>query len=275
MQAFHNAVKRELLDRFVPRGGRLLDLACGRGGDVHKWLSRGLSSVTGLDVSAKSLQEARGRYARAVAGAVAGERGGAPTHCEFLVADLCEGPWRGRGGGEKYDAVTCMFALHYFWRDERAARAFMETVADNLAPGGHFVGVVPDALQINDRIRRGPVFDNGVVCIRAAWEGQPACFGSAYTCAVRGTVTEGSEVPEYLVYASVLGALAERAGLVPVTSLGDGDGRCFGATADDGGVFWRLEPRYAGPRGGAHAECTGLYRAFAFRKPPPPATSRT
>ena len=37
LKDFHNDIKRRMITRFAFQAERLLDLACGRGGDIHKW----------------------------------------------------------------------------------------------------------------------------------------------------------------------------------------------------------------------------------------------
>ena len=241
LQTFHNDAKRALLTQFVRGGDSLLDLACGRGGDLHKWRALGVHTVVGVDISPMSVREAMDRFAKTH---------GSQTY-DFRQADLREGTFE---AGRKFDVVTCMFALHYFFESESSANKFLATAARHLTPDGYFVGIVPDALQINECIKHGP-FDNGLVRVEAKWHGTPRCFGSAYTCSIRGTVTEGSVVPEYLVYANVLSALAGAHGLEAV------DIRHPMFAPSRGGMH-RLLPPYEGHA----AECSGLYAAFAFRK---------
>lgn len=243
VQRFHNDAKRALLSTFASQGGTLLDLACGRGGDIHKWHSLGLSAVLGLDVSVESVAEARARHANAEA---------CSQTYTFQQADL-QKPWV---GDRQYDTVTCMFALHYFFGSERDAHTILRTAAANLRPGGHFVGIVPDGLMVNERIKHGP-FDNGVMRVQALWSGKPACFGSAYTCCIKDTVTaHATDVREYLVYGTVLAAVAAAYGLKPVQIRH----RMFDQPRD--GVLCRLRPPY----GGALAEVSTTYAAFAFQK---------
>lgn len=249
LNLFHNDAKRALLARFAPRGGRLLDLACGRGGDVHKWTRLGVAVVKGLDCSARSVEEARARFQAA--------RGGGATRCEFEQVDLARAAWT---DGAQYDVVTCMFALHYFFETEAAAKALFRTASQSLRPGGVFVGIVPDGLRVNAACMRrtGPAFDNGVVRLEARWQGKPRPFGSAYTCSIRKTVTEDSDdVLEYLVYANVVEALAAHYGLLAVPlDLPEFE------PAARGSAFHALRPPYAGPM----ADCSALFAAFAFRK---------
>ncbi len=53
---------------------------------------------------------------------------------EFEVSSqLGTAEWR--DGGRQYDAVTCMFALHYFFASERSLQQMLHNVAINLKPG--------------------------------------------------------------------------------------------------------------------------------------------
>lgn len=240
LQKFHNAAKRALLEEFAFETESLLDLACGRGGDVHKWASLGIRHVTGLDISSESIREARRRCdAKSYA-------------FEFRQVDLRK-PWT---NSRTYDVVTCMFALHYFFESEHAAHTLMRTVASSLRPGGVFIGIVPDGQCVNECIKHGPEYDNGIMHVRAMWQGKPACFGSAYRCNIKGTVTQESHVPEFLVYENVLRAVAAIYGLVPIAIKH----AHFSSSSKD--MFQHLVPPY----GGAVAETSRLFAGFALKK---------
>lgn len=49
LKVYHNTVKRLLIQRFASDADRLLDLACGRGGDLRKWVDVGIKYVKGYD----------------------------------------------------------------------------------------------------------------------------------------------------------------------------------------------------------------------------------
>lgn len=240
LQRFHNEAKRQLLKEFAWQAGRLLDLACGRGGDLHKWRALQIAHVTGVDVSENSLAEARARAAKA----------GGRTDVAFERADLAAGY---APGGEPYDAVSCFFALHYFFGSEAAAHAVVSAAARALRVGGVFFGIVARGRSVVERLRWSHEIDDGFLALSGKWAGPPQCFGSGYTCALRGTVTEASHALEYLVFANVLQKVARAHGLAPVPITSP-------AFEPEGPHL--LRPPYAGAEGLA----SRLYAGFAFKR---------
>jgi SAM-dependent methyltransferase len=109
---------------------------------------------------------------------------------DFIAsADIGNIEWEDEKG--PYDAVTCMFALHYFFRSEESARKALAMAARNLKPQGHFFGVLPDGRNVMNAIGES-MKPKQYKAVRLAprWPGDPQPFGSAYTCALTDTVTE-------------------------------------------------------------------------------------
>jgi mRNA (guanine-N7-)-methyltransferase len=246
LHKFHNHAKRVLLGMFAKGSQSLLDLACGRGGDIHKWSTLRIPKVLGLDISGESVLVARERHRQL----------GIPYEYNFEQCDVL----RTTRAPMEYDMVSCMFALHYMFGSEASAHTVMRFVASNLRPGGHFVGIVCDGQQINECIKHGD-FDNGVMHIKALWHGKPACFGSKYTCSIANTVVEGSEVAEFLVYESVLSKVASMYGLEAVRIV-----HPLFRSASSLGVFHHLKPDYVGDKANVFTECSNIFAAFAFRR---------
>lgn len=244
LKRFHNDVKRSLLRACVPPGARLLDLGAGRGGDVRKWAECNASFVKGLDISAAELQEA-GRRARNVPGLTAVFE---PTD------DLGERSWDDPDG--PYHTVTCMFALHYFFASETMCHLLLHHVARNLKPGGVFVGIVPDGIRINRALAAGTSAAGPLLRLEAKWSGPPRPFGSAYMCHIDDTVTDRGGSLEFLVYDTVLTAVARQVGLEPILDL------AVPGLEETPTTFKHLVPPYDGPL----ADATRLFAAFAFRK---------
>ena len=61
IKRYHNDVKRCLIDIFATGAPRYLDVACGRGGDIWKWIDAGITVVKGIDLSPGEIEEARKR----------------------------------------------------------------------------------------------------------------------------------------------------------------------------------------------------------------------
>lgn len=61
------------MSRFAGGAGSLLDFACGRGGDIWKWIDAGILRVKGIDLSPGEIEEARKRCGRSLAEACEAE----------------------------------------------------------------------------------------------------------------------------------------------------------------------------------------------------------
>lgn len=240
LKQYHNAIKRRLLEAFVRPGNVVVDLACGRGGDLRKWVDVGASRVIGVDISAAALQEARARWHALQK----------PLPCEFHhVTTLTVAPWEAEVPA---DVVTCMFALHYFFGTEHAAKTFLHTVAHNLKDGGYFVCVVPDGRRVNMWLLEGRA--DPLVTVTPTWTGPPQPFGSSYVCSIEDTVTEGCCAEEYLVYENVVVSLAATVGLEPVTQL---PAECMEFLEESSGTFKHFKPRFG---------ASGLFAACVLQK---------
>ena len=145
VRAFHNRVKEGQYSSYVVPGNTLLELAVGRGGDLHKWRRTKPSKVLGLDISAtninmprqgacvrylnekkrsneflpkvlfaqadmtKPFEEQDSRYLKIVFG---DEPATTPYLAEFK-------------GIAEWDLVACQFAMHYACATEEMFRTFV------------------------------------------------------------------------------------------------------------------------------------------------------
>lgn len=107
-----------ILDRWRPASGvALLDMACGRGRHAAFFAEAGLR-VTGIDISAASIEEARRNVPNA----------------EFAMHDMRE-PFR----AGTFDAVCCLFTSLGYFDDLEDDKAVLRAVYTALKPGGRFV----------------------------------------------------------------------------------------------------------------------------------------
>ncbi|GLC58689.1 hypothetical protein PLESTB_001390100 [Pleodorina starrii] len=203
LKNFHNHIKRQLIMRFAYKQERLLDLCCGRGGDLHKWREAQVGFVKGLDISEREVEEARRRYSE-----LRERRGRGPGGsllCEFEAVDwLGSRPYEELAAGPaSYGVVTCMFALHYFFMSEASLRTFLRNVATNLRHGGYFVGTIPSGRRVMQLLGGKPELRTPMLRLVRRWKG----------------TTDGSL--EYLVEPTTLERIAAEVGLIAVRDYMD------------------------------------------------------
>ncbi|KAI5811588.1 mRNA capping enzyme-domain-containing protein [Peziza echinospora] len=168
----------------VPEDERLcvLDVGCGKGGDLLKWklAPQEVGMYVGVDTAEVSVAQARDRYEgmyheRPNRG---GGRPPQPTRlfrAEFAVRDcwvdslgdiaaVREIGWddsysRGGGGGGGrwapgggFDCVSLMFCMHYAFESEAKCRRMLANVASSLKKGGRFFGTIPSSDVIKHKL---------------------------------------------------------------------------------------------------------------------------
>lgn len=62
LKALHNWIKAVLISKFTSRGDVVLDLCCGKGGDLGKWSRLRVDCVVGVDIASVSVDQALERY---------------------------------------------------------------------------------------------------------------------------------------------------------------------------------------------------------------------
>ena len=189
----HNDAKRSLIREYVPRGSSVLDLACGRGGDVWKYSEADVGRYVGVDVSGSALEEHAIRSTRA-----------------GFAATLMKGDIASRTLAQRlspigpFDAVSCQFALHYAFYSETAVRQVASTVAAVTSPRGIFFGITCDedtVFRVHDesfRVEPIGVNDEGMTSYNFT-------FGPYVT-----------DCPEYVVRKDLLIDAFEREGFRPL-----------------------------------------------------------
>jgi len=214
LKKFHNSIKLELLKEFARNADSLLDMCCGRGGDIHKWINCNIRKVIGLDISTKEIVEAFRRYREAKKKRPGSALEAKFNHCEVLGTK--ELKWE-----SKFDVVTCMFAIHYFFVSEPAIKTFFKNVQAALKPGGYFIATFPSGKKVLQTLNQQEEHRSPMLYLKKGWKGKDPTkpFGQAFECAISNTVTraETSEdivgSHEYLVFFNVIEALAKQVGL--------------------------------------------------------------
>ena len=129
--------------------GRLtvLDVGCGRGGDLRKWASLRLKTYVGVDASENSIAEAKTRHASLVT------QGQTALSACFFRRDLLLEPLPMEAG--TVDIVSSMFFLQFSFGSERSARFLLDEVARVLKPGGVLACILPDGDLVYSLLSEG------------------------------------------------------------------------------------------------------------------------
>lgn len=193
LKNFHNLFVKTILIQTVspPKKGTLIDLACGKAGDMSKWAKAKLSVVYGIDVSSANISDpVDGCCMRYI---TSRREGKVIPRCFFQHGDSSKSILSGDAfytdaerqynslifgtphtlteigkgvqplvgvGQNGFDVCSCQFAIHYFFKDMTTLRTFIQNVADCTKVGGYFIGtcyngsLVFNALKTVDSITK-------------------------------------------------------------------------------------------------------------------------
>jgi SAM-dependent methyltransferase len=170
------AVSLAMADRYSGRqktgdgaggGGQqlsVLDLCCGRGGDLPKWRLHRLKRLVMVDSCIEAVGEAAARYCvtAGLSTKLTKEHDYYPgvsasfhvSDCfssdlwtEVIEPELKKSPLE-TGKQQGFDIVSCQFSMHYAFNSEKRIRDFVSNVSKALAPGGIFVGTTVHDTEI-------------------------------------------------------------------------------------------------------------------------------
>lgn len=127
MRKMHNDAKRQLIQRWVLPGTKVLDCGCGRGGDWHKWKAA-CAHVFAIDPDEESLREAEQRA----------------HDMRFGVWFLGKGSIIQAAFAGPFDVICYNFSLQYICEDPVTYRTSLKAIACSLNPNGLLIGVVPE-----------------------------------------------------------------------------------------------------------------------------------
>lgn len=156
MRGFHNWIKDSLIKLAINNSSSdsLLDLAVGRGGDLHKWIANRINYVIGIDSNKNSIFSDT-RRGGDFDGAIARFRYSNNNRNLFYrfenisvldpeVLDKLNRIDRNK----LYSIVSCQFAFHYFTKDENSLRHTLRLISRKLRPGGVFICTFTDGSNI-------------------------------------------------------------------------------------------------------------------------------
>ena len=168
-QNFHNLyVKKNLIMIVSPaikakirkQMGQLLDLACGKSGDLSKWKAAYLRRVICIDIDKKCIDYAISYY----------KSFPRPKPSAYYVwGDTSRLIFPNQDAGlndmqkvrlkeyiptkNNFDVVSCQFCLHYYFESETKLNNLIQNIKDNLKIGGYFIGTCFDGKKVFDSLK--------------------------------------------------------------------------------------------------------------------------
>ncbi|XP_053999211.1 mRNA cap guanine-N7 methyltransferase [Hylaeus anthracinus] len=227
MRNFNNWIKSMLISEYIDKvkqdkvhgsSLKVLDMCCGKGGDLLKWKKGNVTHVICTDLAKISVDQCQNRYNELV-NKSSNDCGFDPIFtAEFIVADCTKGQLR-----EKYkdasvqlDLVSCQFAFHYSFETLPQAECMIKNASECLRTGGYFIGTIPDAYDLVSRWQKcnsnkigNDIYSIEFLCDKV----KPPLFGAKYSFHLEGVVN----CPEFLVHLPTFCKLASKYGLELVT----------------------------------------------------------
>lgn len=194
LRSFNNFIKSLLIDAYSNPHDIVLDLGCGRGGDLLKWLKAGIDGLIGIDIADVSVEHAKKRFQ---------ELKNKCFWTDFVVGNCFDETVEDIVHPDAFpvDTVSCQFALHYAFDSEERVRCTLGNVSRALRKGGNFIGTIPDSEYLSEELKRGKTeWGNDIFGIKfdrpnpsGTWE---SLYGNRYSFYLSEAV---EDVPEFVV----------------------------------------------------------------------------
>lgn len=124
LKNLNNWMKAALIREYAPKPcTAVLDLACGKLGDLFKWKMADVRYYCGVDISEQGILDARERFNNASGGVINGKL----VRADLGATDLTAAGVLGEH--ERFEAISIQFALHYLFQTEARALTFFKNIA--------------------------------------------------------------------------------------------------------------------------------------------------
>lgn len=137
MRKYHNFIKNSIIQDYITKPSKLLDLAVGAGGDLGKWKrNKNIIYVEGYDINKTSIKEARRRLKLIKL----------DIPVKFYIRDLS----KHQLFLQPFDVISIQFAFHYFFKNENTLQTILDTINTNSKKGTLLLITVLDSTLIKN-----------------------------------------------------------------------------------------------------------------------------
>ena len=194
VRRLHNGAKRDLINRYTPPGSHVLDMGCGRGGDLRKWQPLTDRICMG-DPCTESVKDARQRAE------------GLDMKPRFFHGVIKDSPQ------EKFDVICFNFSLQYVFVSRSEFIHTMVQIKNRSKRGTRVIGCIPDS----DFIIMNPKLQDkfGNIFIRNKINTGEGKFGEKIqVCLAETPYYNGNFISEPIAYKDTFITWMERSGFV-------------------------------------------------------------
>lgn len=151
MRIFHNTIKRSLYDKYTKNIDNLLEIACGKFGDLAKMIDNNIKHVVGYDINNISIEEGRRRIKEIK------NKKHVPK-IELYTMDLSKNLIIHNVNQPLFDVISAQFSFHYFFESEKTFNTIMSSIENNLKNDGIFMGCMFDGNSIKQLLNQGDFY---------------------------------------------------------------------------------------------------------------------
>lgn len=213
LRNFNNWMKSVLIGEFLEklrqkkaRDITVLDLGCGKGGDLLKWKKGRINKLVCTDIADVSVKQCQQRYEdmknrRDNEYLFNAEFITADCSKELLIDKFCDPEMH-------FDICSCQFVCHYSFESYEQADMMLRNACERLSPGGYFIGTTPNSFELIRRLEASETesFGNEIYTVKFQKKGDYPLFGCKYDFHLEGVV----DVPEFLVYFPLLTEMVKK-----------------------------------------------------------------
>ena len=189
MNDFHSYVKKSIIVDNSKEGQNILDISCGRGGDLNHWLDTRFNLVIGIDLNRDNLENMNGACNRVLnqyddvkekindllfiwgdssldfTNGEAGKDELNKYYLDIIYGNVLESSIKNEKlkrlhdvgnitNGNGFDVVSCQFSFHYFFESLEKLERVLLNISNSLKTGGVFIGTTLDGKQVFDELSR-------------------------------------------------------------------------------------------------------------------------
>ncbi|XP_007949871.1 mRNA cap guanine-N7 methyltransferase [Orycteropus afer afer] len=214
LRNFNNWMKSVLIGEFLEKvrqkkkhGITVLDLGCGKGGDLLKWKKGRINKLVCTDIADISVKQCQQRYEDMKHRCRDNE---CIFNAEFITADCSKELLVDKVHDPEmcFDICSCQFVCHYSFESYEQADLMLRNACERLSPGGYFIGTTPNSFELIKRLEASETesFGNEIYSVKFQKKGDYPLFGCKYDFNLEGVV----DVPEFLVYFPLLNEMAKK-----------------------------------------------------------------